>query len=157
MIAYNKEWLDNLLVRKQLADAYKKNCISLEELKAGEEKYATHFYTPNFFVRIGLFILTIVIAVFSFGLIGLVAGISGSGSFSGLMIFFALITYPALEFMVQSKHHYKSGVDDALIWMTAVFVIAAFNLNGEISSLQNAIITQPKIVPEKVAPAWNNS
>jgi uncharacterized membrane protein YgcG len=42
--------------------------------------------------------------------------------------------------MVYSKHHYKCGVDDALIWMTAIFVISAFNLSGNISSLQNAIL-----------------
>jgi hypothetical protein len=38
------------------------------------------------------------------------------------------------------KYHYKSGADDALIWMTAVFILTAINLYGDISSLENAII-----------------
>jgi hypothetical protein len=140
MIAYNKEWLDNLYLHKELAEANKKNCISMEELKACKEKYPVRFYMPNFFVRIGLFFLTVVIAIFSFGLIALMTSVSNSGSFSGLLLFFSLLAYGTLEFIVRMKYHYKSGADDALIWMTAIFVITASNLYGDISSLQNAII-----------------
>ena len=141
MIAYNKEWLDNLYLHKKLAEARKKNLISIEELKSCEEKYPVCFYNADFFVRIGLFLLTVVIAIFSFGLIAMMTNVTYSGSFlSGLLLFFALISYGTLEFIVYAKYHYKSGADDALIWMTAAFITAVFNLYGDISALQNAII-----------------
>ncbi|HLK30672.1 MAG TPA: hypothetical protein VKT28_18995 [Puia sp.] len=140
MIAYNKQSLDNLYMREQLEDAFLKNQISMEELKKCKEKYPVNLYTPNVFVRIGLFVLTIVIVLFSLGLIGLITSIGGSDSFTGLLIFFAAIAYGVLEFMIRSKKHFKSGVDDALMWMSAIFIIVAFNLNGNMEALENSIL-----------------
>jgi len=115
----------------------------MEEQNACEEKYPVGFYMPNFFVRIGLFLLTIVVAIFLFGLIALMTNLTNSGSFSALLLFFSLIAYGTLEFIVYVKYHYKSGADDALIWVTAVFIITAINLYGDISFLQNAGIIFP--------------
>lgn len=140
MIAYNKASLENLYIQDQLDEAHYKNCISAEEVNACKEKYPVKFYTPNIIIRIGLFILTVIIAVFSFGLITLMSGISNEHGFSALLIFFALISYAALELMVNQKHHYRSGVDDALQWMTGIFIISAFDLFNEPTALQNSIL-----------------
>jgi hypothetical protein len=140
MIAYKKEWLDNLYMRDELSDAYYKNCLSKEEFNACSEKYPVKFYMPNFFVRIGLFILTVVIAIFSFGLISLTAVASSFNAYTVFLVLFAILSYAALELMVNTNHHYKSGVDDALMWMTAIFIFSAFNISNNLSGLQNSII-----------------
>jgi hypothetical protein len=140
MIAYNKQSLDNLYMRDELSDAYYKNCITINEYNACTEKYPVKLYTPNFIIRIGLFILTIIIAVFSFGLISLMFLSANLETYTGLLIFFAIAAYAALEFIIHTIRHYKSGVDDALMWMTAIFIIAAFNLNNQFSYLQNAVL-----------------
>ena len=119
MIAYNNEWLNNLQVRNEADKANEDNCISKEEKEKIDAAYPAGFYTPNPFVRIGLFILTCVIAIFSLGLVSLMFLSSGSEkTIGGLFLFFGVVIYVALEVMV-SKNHYRSGVDDALLWMAA--------------------------------------
>ena len=71
MIAYNTNWLDNLFMQDQAAKAIDEASITKEEEAAIRNAYTVGFYMPNIFVRVGLFILTIIIASFSFGLFSL--------------------------------------------------------------------------------------
>jgi hypothetical protein len=139
MIAYNKEGLDNLYIRKQLSDEFDKGSINKEQYDRCAEEYPVKFYTPNYVIRIGLFILTVVVAVFSFGLMALISSAGSEASLVVLLIFLAIFAYGALEFMVHAKHHYKSGVDDALMWMTGIALVSSFNIWSDVSYLQNAI------------------
>ena len=138
MIAYNKEWLGNLLVRTEADKAATNQCISKTEKEQVYAAYPVQFYTPNFFVRIGLFILTCVIVFFSLGLMSLLF-LDHLDQVGGLFIFFGLVIFGVLEFMV-NKGHYKSGVDDALIWMGAGNIIGGLNGLANISTTVNAII-----------------
>lgn len=141
MIAYNNNWLNNLQVQQQLEEAAAKNCISKEEKAAAIAAYSSGFYTPNIFIRTGLFILTVVIALFSIGLMALtLSGGGGENIFGGLLLFFSAASYAALELMVRQKHHYKSGTDDALLWITGTCIICGFNLITEISATGNMMI-----------------
>ena len=56
MIAYNKKSLDHLSVREQVRDALDAGCISPEENTRIRTAYPVDFYTPNFFICIGLFV-----------------------------------------------------------------------------------------------------
>src|SRR5450432_1821227 len=139
MIAYNNEWLDNLLVRNQADVAIAADCISKEEKGHVYRAYPAGFYTPNISIRIGLFILTMIIVQFSLGLVTMLFLTASNGEeFGGLFIFFGLIIYAGLEFIV-SKKHYKSGVDDALMWMSAGAIIGGANGLTTISPQANAI------------------
>jgi hypothetical protein len=139
MIAYNKTWLDNLEIQQEADQAYDEACISKEENEGIKKAYPVGFYMPNALIRIGLFILTYIIASFTLGLVSL---LFLTGSFTGfgvLSVFFGLFAYGALEFMV-SRNHYKSGVDDALLWMSAAFIVGGLNASANIPALGNAII-----------------
>lgn len=138
MIAYNNEWLNNRLMRNQADTAIAANCISQEEKQQVYAAFPVGFYTPNMFVRIGLFILTVVILVFTMGLFSLMF-IDHTGSIGGLFIFFGFVMYGGLEMMVNNKH-YKSGVDDALIWMAPGCIIGGLNGLTTISPETNAIL-----------------
>ena len=142
MIAYNTNWLDNLEVQQQLEEAAAMNCITKEEKEMTSAKYNVGFYTPNLFIRIGLFILTVVIASFSLGLLSLNL-LSGGGekSFAVILFVLALAAYFALEVMVRGKNHYQSGADDALIWITGACIIGGINMLGDLSPAVNAGIT----------------
>lgn len=132
MIAYNPLWLQNLFIRQQTAEAADQKLITEEELTGINAAYPVQFYSPNIFIRVGLFILTIVILLFSFGLFALLLISSIEKGFAGLAIFFGLLSYAALEYFVKSKNHFQSGVDDALLW------ISAGSLFGGITYLMNA-------------------
>ena len=140
MIVYNKIWLDNQLKKEETANAFFSNYITHSEKEKIENLYPIGFYSPNFFIRIGLFILTVVIAGFSLGLLALLFIDNIDSSFKGIILFFGLAAYGMLEFFVQSKKHYRSGVDDALLWISASSFIISLNLLFELSFLTNAII-----------------
>lgn len=142
MIAYNSAGLDNRIVQQQADEALAKNCIGPLENKQIREKYPVGFYTPNAYIRIGLFLLTIVIISFSLGLLCLMF-ISGSGDtiFRGLFIFFGLTCYGMLEYMVYRKQHFRSGVDDALLWMSIGLIITSIGLSsGSVAALTYCLV-----------------
>ncbi len=139
MIAYNKDWLNNRMVRKEADSASSEQSINEQECKAIYAAYPVGFYTPNIFVRIGLFVLTVVIAVFTLGLFSLMMLGNIEKQFGGLLIFFGILLYVALEIMV-SKKHFQSGVDDALLWMAPIALMAGLNQLGHLTGLMNAVI-----------------
>ncbi len=140
MIAYNKIWLDNLAAGDEVEDAFYVNAISKEEKQQAERVFSVGFYSPNYFIRAGLFILTIITGCFSLGLLSLLFLSTIERSFGGLLIFFGLLSYAALEFFVRTKHHYRSGVDDALLWITGICLFSGINIIADISTAANAVI-----------------
>ncbi len=140
MIAYNNEWLANLIIRKDIAEAFDENCITKAEQDVINEKYNTAFYTPNIFIRIGLFILTVIIMLFSFGLLMLLFLNSMEKMIGALSVFYGIILYVFLEYMVKSKKHYRSGVDDALLYGSVFAIFAGISLPHDLSGLVNCII-----------------
>ena len=125
MIAYNSKNLDNRDIQEQAENARERACITPEELEAVKTAYPVDLYTPNPYMRIGIFILTTIIMFFSFGLFTLIM-LSGSSekAFSGLCFFFGVGAYALAEFMVREKKHYKSGADAALIWISGGFILS---------------------------------
>src|SRR5664279_4432918 len=118
MIAYNQKGLDNLSIRDQAQEAFADGCITADENVKIGVTYPASFYTPNVFICIGLFVLTVIIASCSLGLFILINSGSTS-SLNVLIIFFALLCYAALEITVYKFRHFRSGVDYALLWMSA--------------------------------------
>ena len=140
MIAYNKEWLGHLIIRKDIEEVFDENCITKAEQKIINEKYDVPFYTPNIFIRIGLFILTIIIMLFSFGLLSLLF-LDAIGKMAGVLaIIFSIIGYLFLEYIVKAKKHYRSGMDEALLWGSALAFFAGISLPNDLPGLVNCII-----------------
>ncbi|MEQ1797462.1 MAG: hypothetical protein ABL872_05890 [Lacibacter sp.] len=140
MIAYNNTSLHNERIQEQSITAFENNFISKEELQNIQLKYPVQFYTPNIFIRIGLFILTGIILSFSFSLISMPFMGTIENAWKGLMLFFALLTYAGLEFMIRSNWHYKSGVDDALLWNFAGMLFASISLILDAGALTNSVL-----------------
>jgi hypothetical protein len=134
MIAYNRTGLDNMTIRKQAKEAFAAGCITDEENTKIGDSYPVNFYSPNIFICVGLFLLTIVIIACSLGLF-LLSDMGNRGAFASLLIFFSLICYAALEYIVYKRRHFRSGVDYALLWMSAGLLytglyFAVNNLSG---------------------------
>ena len=127
MIAYNKTWLANLRLQMQVKKQLNKGCITDAEFKAIQEKYPVEFYTPNLFVRIGLIILTCIIVLFGSGLLTLMTGFDAVDK-AGWFFFLGALTYIGLELIVHVKHHYRSGVDDALLFISGCMFAIGFGM-----------------------------
>ncbi len=128
MIAYNKLWLYNLYVLNEANEAFYNGIITLEEKARIREKHPFRFYTPNSFLVIGLFLLTVIIAIFSIGLFSL-PFISGDvETIMGIIAtIVGLVSYAALEFFTRKRHHYNSGVDHALMLVSASCFMIGLN------------------------------
>ena len=123
MLIYNKQWLDNLLIRESVHESFARGDLTGLELAAIENSAPCGFYSPNIFVRSGLLALTCIIAAFSGGLFGLlIYELSATICF----LILGIAAYFVLEKMVRGHHHYRSGVDDALLWISAGFFLATF-------------------------------
>ncbi len=143
MIAYNDKSLDALKINNEAHMAMRSNLISKEEFIAIKNVYPESLYTPNLFIRIALVLLTVVIVSMSFGLYFLLFGSflemeTGIGIFTGI---FSLLVYATLEMMVGKYKHFRSGVDDALLWLSMGFMVGAVNIaETHMSFLNQAII-----------------
>lgn len=142
MIAYNSQWLRNLHDRDAADNAATAGNITAEEKQSVYNAYPVGFYSPNIFVRIGLFLLTIVIASFSMGLFSLMFLVSANNpeiQFAVLCIVFAIAMLVVLELMIK-KNHYRSGVDDALTWGSGAALLGGINSAGSITGEYNALL-----------------
>jgi uncharacterized membrane protein YgcG len=139
MIAYNRTSLDNMTIRQQADEAFAAGCITPEENTRIGAAYPIGFYTPNIFICFGLFLLTALIAACSLGLILLIQT-GSSGSLTADLIFFGLVCYGALEFVVHKLRHFRSGVDYALLWMSAGLLYAALCLSDNVSAPAQCVI-----------------
>jgi hypothetical protein len=144
MIAYNKTWLQNLFIQEELDHSFDDKNISKGELENSKKLFPVGFYSPNFFVRIGLFLLTVVIVSMTMGLFALLSLDSIDKSIKGLLLFLSLACYGMLEFFVRSKNHFRSGIDDALMWLSAFGIVLSINLlyddNFNVPMLFNSVL-----------------
>ncbi|WGQ07869.1 hypothetical protein QG516_15005 [Pedobacter gandavensis] len=141
MIIYNITWLKNLIIQDQMKKEQ-------QDLQPGElldilEKHPVPFHSSNLFMRIGLFVVTSILTSFAFGFLSLILSNTQLLESPAYYIFLGLISYTALEIAVREYHHYKSGVDDALLWTAGSLLIMApyiyidmkYNLNNVTSGL----------------------
>ena len=65
MIAYKEKSLDQLVINEECEKALKRQLITAEEYGAIKAAHKSQLYSPNMFIRIGLFVLTVVIVFMS--------------------------------------------------------------------------------------------
>ncbi|MBC7923326.1 MAG: hypothetical protein H7Z75_19790 [Ferruginibacter sp.] len=122
MKAYNPAWLDALAVRRLAGWWRRKNWLTEEQLRQIEARYPAPFFTPNGFVRVGLFGFTAFFTLCATGLASLfvhpLLDSGGSAAFGVLYLLYGVGTGGALEYFIRRKHHYRSGIDDALLYFT---------------------------------------
>lgn len=138
MIAYKEKSLDQLVINEECEKALKRQLITAEEYGAIKAAHKSQLYSPNMFIRIGLFVLTVVIVFMSCGLLFLFAGnsLDNETAFFVITLFYGIFIYAALEWMIKRNRHYRSGVDDALLWLSLIFVISDISIYFDLTPLQ---------------------
>ncbi|WP_316841020.1 hypothetical protein [Pedobacter gandavensis] len=125
MIIYNITWLKNLIIQDHLKKAHKANDLKGEELYAAMQKYPVGFHSSNVFMRIGLFLVTVTLTSFAFGFLSLVLSRTNLLESPVYYVFLGICCYVALEIATRVYHHYRSGVDDALMWTSGWLLLVA--------------------------------
>jgi len=91
MIAYNRTDLDNEAICNEASKAFRQESIDRDVYQKIVTSHKNNLYTPNYFIRIGLMILTLVIISFSAGLLALI--FEGFNSITVFFIFMAVVLY----------------------------------------------------------------
>jgi hypothetical protein len=126
MIIHNKTWLNNLRHHEQFEDDHDAGCLTDNELKTLKAKYFVGFESPGIIMRIGLFVLTLIIVFFSAGSLSLLLSEAHLIDNFVWPLILGIANYIILEKWVKDNYHYGSGVDNALIMTTAGFIIGGF-------------------------------
>lgn len=126
MIAYNKTWLANLRVKKTVQKNLSQGFITDAEFVAISQKYPIGFYSPPVLARIGLAVLTFIIIVFADCLLSFMMVSTRIIDSFGWLFFLGAFSYFILEVIVNTKLHYRSGVDDALLFISGCLFTGGF-------------------------------
>ena len=121
MKAYNSQWSENDYVQKTAKKWLIQGFLNKEQYSEIEKNYPHEYYDPNIFLKIGLFIFTILVASVSISLMSVffisiyennlnVAAVVQSLLIGGVFLFL-------LENLIKGRKLYHSGVDNALIYM----------------------------------------
>jgi hypothetical protein len=142
MIAYNRQSLDHRDAVRQAAEALAKNVISQAEYDRIREACPFKLYTPNIFIRIGLFLLTVLAVACGLGLFMLMTMGAGDHAMGYIFIFWGMAAYGGLEFFVKVRGVCRAGVDDALLWMAGGLIFGGINwlANSIPPTLESAIL-----------------
>jgi len=125
MQIYSSNDLYNKHVQDEISEAFSRKIISKPTYDLVLSTHTSNLYTPNYFIRIALAVLTIVSITFS----GLLLVMVFQASVIPMLIIFALTTYVALELLVLKKMYYNAGVDNTLMFFSAVFIASAFGVD----------------------------
>lgn len=121
---YNSTWLRNLHVMKEAKRWMKHGWISKDQFEKISVEYASSFYHPNLFIRLLLFIATLIALAGASGLLGLMFVETGKTSLSVLSLLYGVGSWIFLEkIFIQNNHHYKSGVSEALLYHSIGFMM----------------------------------
>ncbi len=122
--AYNENWLYNLEVIKETKRWLKAGLIDIAQHKAISESHASHFYHPNFIIRILIFIATLIGLSGVTGVLALLILDTNSTIISiGCIIYGIASFYIVDNLFIKKSNHYKSGLTEALIYHACGFTI----------------------------------
>lgn len=126
MLIYNKQWLDNLAIRKTTKHWFKQGMLTEEQQQVIGNKHQTPYKHSNIFARIGFFVFTLIIQASAYGLFILfLSGIEvRDTTIRTACVIFGIGNYLFAEYFVRANKSIKSGVLDALLYVGLVFICA---------------------------------
>jgi hypothetical protein len=151
MKAYPADTIFNASLKRKAENWLAQKLISEEQHEAISKTYSRYSYTPNIFVKIGLFIFTCFIILASLGIYFLffASGFNSMGDsfFMFTSLFFAAGCIFALETLIKSKHVYNAGSDEALLYVglfsTVLFIFSMLDSFTTDSPLLFACLALP--------------
>ncbi|UOQ52483.1 hypothetical protein [Hymenobacter cellulosivorans] len=130
--AYNEEWVFNREVQDTARRWGKSKLLLPEQVRAIGAAFPSEFYQPHLFVRIALFIFTCIANTTAAGLVFLaVMGVGEyrSGSEEVRILLGCLLcgggSLLLLELLISSNHLFRSGVDNALLYLSVGYFAVA--------------------------------
>jgi hypothetical protein len=124
--AYNPMWLRHLHIIKDCKQWFGHELITKAQLDTIREQHPVAFYHPNVFIRILLFAATLIGLSGVTGLLALMFSeiIDNDSAAATMIMVYGIVSFVVLDrLFINSMHHYKSGVTEALMYHAAGFTI----------------------------------
>jgi hypothetical protein len=142
MLAYDPIFIKNLAIVKKAKQWYTQQLISTEQMSTTLKNYRSEFYTPPLFIKIGLFLFTLVAIIAVVGFYNLLFLSLYHSSDKGYPVFtcffFSGVCIVALELFIKGKKVYRSGIDECLLYTAVGFLISGFGiLVSDVADNQN--------------------
>lgn len=132
MIAYDPSFLRNSSIVRKSKQWYSKQLISAEQMNNIFKNYTTGFYSPNLFIKIGLFFFTFIAIVAAIGFYSLFFVLVDANPKTGFFVFTCLLFSVGcvflLEYFIKNKKVYRAGVDECLLYSALGFVLTAIGI-----------------------------
>jgi uncharacterized membrane protein YgcG len=138
MLAYNLTDLNNLMIHNQVDEAADRKLVTEEEVKNIKKAYPVNYYMPNIFIRIGLFIVTLIATGALYSLLSIIMALTDD--ISWLLLSYSIVSFILLEIMIQKKRYYCAGVDDALLYNAISNLVGGFAVLKFISESPDSYI-----------------
>lgn len=124
--AYNAEWLNNLHIVKEAKQWLVSGLITKEQYTTIAEQHPSKFYHPNLIIRILLLVATLIVLGAITGLLVLMF-IKAEEALSFLSVIYGVGSMIVLDrVFIASKNHYKSGITEAILYHSVLFIILGF-------------------------------
>jgi hypothetical protein len=113
--AYPEAWATHAALREAAQRWQRRGLLSASQQAAIAAAYPLGYYRPTWWVRVGLFVATsFCVSATSVSIVALVA----EWSFLAYGILLLVGSLLCLELLVRNSQHYRSGVDNALLYST---------------------------------------
>lgn len=124
--AYNPLWVTNLNIRAIAKSWVDKNLITSDQFEDVKIQFPEFFYRPGTFVKIGLFLFTLVAGCFFSGFLSLFFLENGGDKiFSMLSLVCSICFFFVLEYLIRERKLFHSGIDNALLYMASIAAVLA--------------------------------
>lgn len=130
MIIYNPDSLYKLRVCKETKKWLSEGIINKIQFENIVNKYNHGLYIPSFYIRIALFVFTFIASLAVIGITALIiAPMSPDEAGVGLVaILLSIGSYFILEAKIKSNHLFRSGIDDALLYVSMLLFLIGLGL-----------------------------
>ena len=143
MIAYDIERLHNAALVNKAKRWHKRKFISADQLGLIEKKYPV-FIHLNVFIKILLFVFSWILmggimGMYSTVFLNSFFGSSGENAMLFMCVLFSLICFVALEVIIRKTDFYRTGIDEALLYMGLSLLLTAIGIVvGNVFDEQNS-------------------
>ena len=116
---YNEAWIQARAIQAQAREWQRKGLLNAEQMERIKTVFPDSFYKANLWVKIGLFLFTLLLNGCASSLAGTVMLSALSDSVAGwgiVSILFGVGFYLLLEYFIRERRLFHSGVDNALLY-----------------------------------------
>ncbi|MDN4164471.1 hypothetical protein QWY31_03105 [Cytophagales bacterium LB-30] len=146
MIAYDKNRLTHYFMRQQIKSFSSSGLWSAQEEGKWKEGLQPHYMPTPLFLRIGIFILTLLVLSFSMGFFGaLFFEVLGDDDSIGILLALGGLAslLMAKKYAIESRNQFATGMDDAFIYtglsLFCIGVLVHFQQDSDWSSANIAL------------------